>query len=387
MITTIRMKAETKQLGQSFQGKKPGIAKSLVYLLPLVIMSLWFSSCTKEEPKQEEAKAFMLSDTMMSRITLDTVKTETVRNELTLVGKVVPDENQVIKIFPLVGGNVEDVNVELGDNVKKGQKLATIRSGEVADFEREMIQAQSDLLIARKNLSSTEDLYESKLVPERDAISARQMVDKAQAEVNRMKEVFSIYGLGKSTNYTVKSPINGFIISKNVNRGMQLRSDNSESLFTVGQIADVWVMANVNESDIPRIKVGMSADVRTISFPDEVFKGKVDKIYNVLDPESKAMQIRIQLSNVGFKLKPEMHATVSLNFDEGGQMFAIPSQSIIFDRSKNWVMVFHSRSRIETRPVEVYRTLADRAYIKSGLKNGERVISKNQLLVYDALND
>jgi multidrug efflux pump subunit AcrA (membrane-fusion protein) len=147
MITTIRMKAETKQLGQSFQGKKPGIAKSLVYLLPLVIMSLWFSSCTKEEPKQEEAKAFMLSDTMMSRITLDTVKTETVRNELTLVGKVVPDENQVIKIFPLVGGNVEDVNVELGDNVKKGQKLATIRSGEVADFEREMIQAQSDLLI------------------------------------------------------------------------------------------------------------------------------------------------------------------------------------------------------------------------------------------------
>jgi len=381
------MKAETKQLDLSFYGNWPGVGKSLLYLCSAAFVGLWLSSCTKTEEKQEDAKAFMLSDTMMNRITLDTVKTETVKNELTLVGKVVPDENQVIKIFPLVGGNVEDVNVELGDNVRKGQKLATIRSGEVADFERQLIQAQSDLLIAQKNLSSTEDLYESKLVPERDAITARQMVDKAQAEVSRVKEIFSIYGLGKSTNYTVKSPINGFIIAKNVNRGTQLRSDNSESLFTVGQIADVWVMANVNESDIPRIKLGMSANVQTISFPDEVFKGKVDKIYNVLDPESKAMQIRIQLQNVGLKLKPEMHATVNLNFDEGGQMHAIPSQSIIFDRSKNWVMVFHSRSQIETRPVEVYRTLANRAYIKSGLKDGERVISKNQLLVYDALND
>lgn len=381
------MKAETKQFDLSFFRNEAGAGKNLLYLCSLAIVSLWLSACTKTEEKQDEAKAFMLSDTMMNRITLDTVKTETVKNELTLVGKVVPDENQVIKIFPLVGGNVEDVDVELGDNVRKGQKLATIRSGEVADFERQLIQAQSDLLIAQKNLSSTEDLYESKLVPERDAITARQMVDKAKAEVNRVKEIFSIYGLGKSTNYTVKSPINGFIIAKNVNRGMQLRSDNSESLFTVGQIADVWVMANVNESDIPRIKLGMTANVQTISFPDEIFKGKVDKIYNVLDPESKAMQIRIQLQNVGMKLKPEMHATVNLNFDEGGEMHAIPSQSIIFDRSKNWVMVFHSRSQIETRPVEVYRTLANRAYIKSGLKDGERVISKNQLLVYDALND
>lgn len=171
------MKAETKQLSQSIYGKGPGPGKSLVYVCSLAFISFWFGSCQKAEEKPEEAKAFMLSDTMMSRITLDTVKTEIVRNELTLVGRVVPDENQVIKIFPLVGGNVEDVNVELGDNVKKGQKLATIRSGEVADFEREMIQAQSDLLIAQKNLSSTEDLYESKLVPERDAISARQMVD------------------------------------------------------------------------------------------------------------------------------------------------------------------------------------------------------------------
>nr|WP_295922170.1 efflux RND transporter periplasmic adaptor subunit [uncultured Dyadobacter sp.] len=351
----------------------------------LGMAAAWTMSCCQQTADKEEAKAFMLSDSMMRQIRLDTVRTESVRNELTLVGKVIPDENRVIRVFPLVGGNVEEVDVELGDQVRKGQKLATIRSGEVADLERQMIEAQAELLIAQKNLSSTEDLYESKLVPDRDVTTARQMVDKAQAELSRVKELFSIYGISKSSNYVVRSPIDGFIIDKNVNRGTQLRSDNAESLFTVGQISDVWVMANVNESDIPKIRLGMPADIKTISFPDEIFKGKVDKIYNVLDPETKAMRIRIQLSNTSYKLKPEMHATVGLNFEEGGQMQAIPSQAVIFDRSKNWVLVFTSKSRIEARPVEVFRNLSQRAYISHGLTDGEAVVSMGQLLIYNAL--
>ena len=82
-----------------------------------------------------------------------------------------------------------------------------------------------------------------------------------------------------------------------------------------------------------------------------------------------------------------MHATVSLKFDEGGSMTAIPAGAVIFDRSKNWVMVFKNRSTIETREVTVYKMLNDIAYIRTGLKDNEQVISKNQLLVYDALND
>lgn len=352
-----------------------------------VVSSVMVTACQKKKPEMEEAKAFMLSDTMMKRIELASVVTEPVRSELTLVGKVIADENRVIKVFPLVGGNVENVTVELGDYVRKGQVLATIRSGEVADFERQMIQAQSEVLVAEKNLKTAEELFESKLNSQREVTSAKKEVENAQAELNRIKEVFRIYGLGKTQNYTVKAPIDGFVLSKNVNPGMQLRSDNNEQIFTVGQISEVWVMANVNESDIPKVKLGMMADIKTISYGDEQFRGSVDKIYNVLDPETKAMKVRIRLNNAGYKLKPEMHATVSLKFDEGGSMTAIPAGAVIFDRSKNWVMVFKDRSNIETREVDVYKMLNDVAYIRVGLKNDEKVIAKNQLLVYDALND
>lgn len=341
----------------------------------------------KPKPEPQEATAFMLSDTMMHRIRLDSVQMQPVRSELTLVGKIVADENRVIKVYPLVGGNVEAVKVELGDYVRKGQTLAIIRSGEVADLERQSLQAQSALLLAEKNLLVAQDLFESKLTAQPQVVAAQQEVDKAKAEVSRIREVFSIYGLGKTSTYTVKAPLDGFVIEKNVNQNMQLRSDNADNLFTIGQISDVWVLANVNESDIDRVRLGMKASVQTLSYPDRVFGGKVDKVFSVLDPGTKALTIRIRIANNDLKLKPEMHATVTLRYEDGGQMTTIPSGAVIFDRSKNFVMVFRSRTDIETREVTLLKSLGGVAYVRTGLKTGERVISQNQLLVYDALND
>lgn len=339
------------------------------------------------KPTPQEATAFMLSDTMLRKIRIDTAKIQPLRSELTLVGRIIADENRVIEVFPLVGGNVEAVKVELGDFVRKGQTLATIRSGEVADFERQNTQAQADLLLAEKNFRVAQDLFESKLNSQREVIAAQKEVERAQAEVNRIKEVYRIYGVGKSSTYVVKAPIDGYIIQKNVNQGTQLRSDNANSLFTVGQISDVWVLANVNESDISRVKPGMSAEMQTLAYPDELFRGKVDKLYTVLDPGTKAMTVRIRLPNPGLKLRPEMHATVTIRYEDGGQMATIPAGSVIFDKSKHYVMVFNSRTDIETREVTLLKSLGDVAYIRTGIKPGERVIAKNQLLVYDALND
>lgn len=351
------------------------------------IGGLFMLTSCDPKPAPDVAKAFMLSDTMMQRIRIDSAYQQPVRSELTLVGKIVADENRVIKVFPLVGGNVEDVRVELGDYVRKGQVLASIRSGEVADLERQIIQAQSDLLLAEKNLRVAEDLFETKLTSQREVVAAQKELEKAQAESNRVKEVSRIYGIGKASMYTVKAPIDGYVIEKNVNRDMQLRSDNADNLFTIGQINQIWVLANVNESDIRQVRTGMDASVQTLSYPDERFKGQVDKIYTVLDPNTKAMTVRIRLANQGMKLRPEMHATVTLRYEAGGEAATVPSSAVIFDRSKHYVLIFHSRSDIEVREVTVLKSLGDRAYISQGIKPGEKVISKNQLLVYNALNN
>lgn len=99
------------------------------------------------------------------------------------------------------------------------------------------------------------------------------------------------------------------------------------------------------------------------------------------------MKILIKLPNHGFLLKPEMNATVTIRHSENRELISIPSASVIFEKSRNWAMIFKSKTEIETRQIDVYRQLNGVTYITSGVKAGERVISKNGLLIYDALND
>jgi cobalt-zinc-cadmium efflux system membrane fusion protein len=168
---------------------------------------------------------------------------------------------------------------------------------------------------------------------------------------------------------------------------MLLRSDKTDNIFDIAEINDVWAIANINEGDIAQVQMDQKADVTTLSYPDRIFEGKVDKIYNMIDPETQAMKVRIKLNNEGFLLKPEMRATIKISYKENEKMIAIPSDALVFDKSKNFVMIFKSRNNIETRQVEVFRQVGDVTFIQSGLKIGEQVLTSNQLLVYDALND
>lgn len=355
--------------------------------LGIAIVSLSLISCKKENENPEIKTTFALSDTMFKTTTTALAKTEPLKNELTFYGKITADNNKSIDVYPLVGGSVIKVNVELGDYVHKGQVLATIKSTDIADFEKQSIDAKNDLLVAKNNLKVAQELFSGKLNSERDVLQAKSEVEKAQSQLSRVSEIYKIYNIKAGSIYEVTAPISGFIIQKSINQDMLLRNDRSENIFDIAEISEVWAMANVNEVDINKIKLGIEADVTTISYPDKVFKGKIDKIFNVIDPETKAMQARVKLQNPGYLLKPEMNANIKLSFYEDQSMIAVPSHAIIFDKSKNFVMIFKDRNNIETRQVEVYRQVGDTTYISSGLKENEKVITNNQLFIYDALND
>lgn len=115
----------------------------------LIALLLGIFSCTPKHI-EEEKKGFQLSDTLMNRIKVEKATVQAVQSELRLTGKVIADENNVVKVYPLLGGYVQSVYVQLGDFVEKGSPLAVIKSGEVAEFEKQLINAQSNLLIAQK---------------------------------------------------------------------------------------------------------------------------------------------------------------------------------------------------------------------------------------------
>lgn len=356
-------------------------------IIGIAIVSLSLTSCKKEVENPQTNSSFALSDNMLKTTTTAVAENQTLKNELSFYGKIIADNNKLIDVYPLVGGNVIKVNVELGDYVHKGQVLATIKSTDIADFEKQSIDAKSDLLVAKNNLKVATELFDGKLNSESDVLQAKSEVNKAQSQLSKIQETYKIYNIKAGSIYEVTAPISGFIIQKSINQDMLLRSDRSENIFDIAEISEVWAMANINEIDINKIKLGIDASITTLSYPDKVFKGKVDKIFNVIDPETKAMQARIKLQNPGYLLKPDMNANIKLSYNENQSMIAIPSKAIVFDKSKNFVMIFKDRHNIETRQVEVYRTVGDTTYITSGLKENEKVITNNQLFIYRALND
>lgn len=343
--------------------------------------------CKTEVKPTIENEAFVMSSKMMSTTKMATAEMAALTNQLNFYGNITADNNKMIEVFPVVGGYVTRVYVELGDYVQKGQLLATIKSTEVAGFEQESEDAKNDLTIAQNRLRVAKELFEGKLNTEREVIEAKGELNKAQSRLNRVRETYRVYNIKPNAIYEVRAPMSGFILQKNINQDMLLRSDKSDNIFDIAQIDEVWAMANVSESDIGLVKMGIDAEITTLSYPDKKFYGKVDKISNIIDPETKAMKARVKLNNVDFLLKPDMRATIKLSYTEDQKMIAIPASALIFDKSKTYVMVFKNRNNILTRKVEVFRQVGDIAYISSGLKQGERVLRTNQLLIYDALND
>lgn len=356
------------------------------YLVSLMML-LALASCKQHVEQDEQSTAFTMSDTMMKKCQFATVTLDSVQNELRLFGKIEPNNNQLAEVTSVVGGVVETINVELGDFVTKGQVLAVVRSGEIAAYQKEKLAAQSDVAVAEKNLQVARDMFAGKLASEKDVKAAEREMDIAKAELSRIDEVYKIYNLSNGSTFNITAPISGFIVQKNITPNEQIRADAAEVLYSIAQIDEVWAMANVNESDISKVQIGYSAAVRTLSFPDDVYRGRINKIFNAIDPETKAMKVQVRIPNSSYKLKPEMNITVTVHYSENQTMCSVPASAVIFDRSKNWVMVFKSRSEIETRQVEVYRSVNDTAYIANGINCGEKVISKNGLLIYDALND
>ena len=358
----------------------------LMVFAVMVITPAIFSACAGKVAEDPTAKV-RVNDTFFNYIKLDTVKVKQVENELALTGKVTYDESRVAKIYPFAGGIIESLKVQLGDYVNKGQVLAEIRSIEASDYSSQQVTAQANLNIAKKNLESAQNFYNSGLMSDKDFQAEADELKKAQGEYDRIKQITSIMGGDNNGLYKVIAPEAGYIVEKNATEKMEFRSDNSDCLFTIANLDDVYVVANVYESDIASVKLGYEALITTLSYPDEVFRGKIDKVYNVIDPDTKVMKIRISMHNPGLKLKPEMFANISLIFPENAKLPYIPSSAVIFDKNANWVVVYHSRDSIEARQVGIYKSFGPNTYVNVGLQPGEIVVAKKALLLYDALND
>ncbi len=369
--------------------------KKIIFILSATIVIIFSGSCSNKTSTETIAgQKFCIPDSLLKNVTFDTLRLSPEISELTLSGKITFNEDNVAKIFPLVSGHVSEVKVSLGDYVEKGQVLALIRSSDMAGYFNDYRTSQSELAIANKNLEVISSMQSSGVSSEKDVLVARNEYQKALSQFNKMREVLKINGSSFSINdsigsgYMIKAPISGFIAEKNINNGMDIRPDANDNLFTISDLRKVWAIANVYETDIPKIKSGNLAEVTTLSYPDKKLQGKVTRISNILDPDTKVMSVKILLENKDFSLKPGMFAHISIRISEHSKMLTIKSSSIIYEANKTYLLKFRGKCNVTEQLVNVVNTLDNRSFVKcDSLEENDIVIASNGLFIFTAINN
>jgi len=354
-------------------------------LFPVVMLILTGCPANRGRIAGTAENRFCIPDSLTGQVSFDTVRTQPVFNELKLIGKVTFDQDKVVRIYPLVSGIVTDVRVSLGSYVRKGEVLAVIKSTEMAAAENDINSSKASLASMEKSFAADSDLYRSGILSEREYIASRGELEKARSEYKRALTVISVYGSGPHSDYVIKAPVSGYVVEKFVNTSMQIRPDNNNNLFTISDLSKVWVLANVYESDIASISENEKVEVTTVSYPDRKFYGKIDKIYNVLDPDTRTMKVQIRLDNTDYLLKPEMFAVAMVYQTTNQKMKAIPASAVIFDRNQFWAVVYRNNCDLEIRNLNIVSTNPSWSYVRSGVNEGDIVITNRQLLLYNAI--
>ncbi len=352
---------------------------------------MWFAAVAvtgcKEPADAPVVEKFAITDSLISRLLIDTVQQSNKVSDLIFSARITAEEERMAVIFPTVSGRVNNVSVKLGDIVSKGQVLATITSAEMAEFDKQVITTAAELRTAERTLQQAEELFNNGLSSARELEEVKNDFLIKRAENKSAQAILKLYGGGSTGTYSIHSPLRGYVIERNVNSNMQLRADNNNSLFTVADLSQVSAIVNIYESDIPRIGEGDEVKIAILSYPDREFSGKIDKIYHVLDGESKVMNARVSIDNPQLLLKPGMLATVSIAAKSGNDLPLVNSRGIIFDNNRNYVLALSPSNTIEIKEVKVNRKARGKAYISEGLIAGDRIIASKQVFLFEALKD
>jgi Cu(I)/Ag(I) efflux system membrane fusion protein len=326
-----------------------------------------------EAKEQTEGLATVRIDpTRQQLIGLKTVHVE--RGEIggmwRTVGRVAIDETRVRHINVKVSGFVEHLHVDfIGRPVKKGDPLFTIYSPELYAAQEEYLLAlrtQKELARGGVLAQSGDDLLTS-------AKKKLELWDIPKAELERLEKTGRA-----SKNLTLYSPISGVVVKKDAVQGMKL--DAGAMPYEIVDLSSVWVLADIYESELRFMKVGMPASLSLKAFPERTFKGKVAFIDPMLDPSTRTVKVRIAFANPTGELRPEMFGEVTLS-SSSRIALRIPSDALIDSGTKHVVFVALGDGKFAPREVKVGNEAAGYTEIAEGLAEHDEIVTRANFLI------
>jgi membrane fusion protein, heavy metal efflux system len=308
---------------------------------------------------------------------------------LTVTGAVNPDVSRSVPVVSLASGRVVDIRTRLGDTVQKGQLLLKVQSTDISVAFSDYRQAVASYTLAKSQLDRARILYDKGAIAQKDLEVAIDIENKAtvirEAAIEKLKTL-GVADLEHPPSGIVDifAPIAGVVIEQNVTNGAGVKSlDNSPNLFTIANLDTVWVVCDVYENDLPFIRLGAYADVSLNAYPGKVYKGRINNIGTILDPNTRTAKVRLEMPNPGI-MRVGMFVSATFYGQQQETHAVVPATAVLHLYDRDWVYVPAGEGEFRRVEVTGRKMLPGNRQEVTGIQPGQQVVAKALLLQFTA---
>jgi RND family efflux transporter MFP subunit len=309
-------------------------------------------------------------------------------------GVIEPNAYREVVVTPVAPGRLTRVNVQLGEQVRRGQTIAQIYSPQLAEAQTRYLSAQAELDALTQQLRRTERLVEIGAASRQELEGVRATHTARATTIEGARAELVLLGMSTSaitslstpseitSTISVPAPIDGVITERNANVGLNV--DPATQLFTVVDLSSVWVVGHLYEKDFRLVRVGTPAQITTSAYPDTVLRGNVSYIDPELSAETRTARVRVEVTNREHRLRLGMFAELQLGDAGGGGSTAlVPRDAVqlVADRSVVYIADRAQSGRFIEHQVALGRQVGDHIEVLAGVRPGDDVVAQGSFFV------
>jgi cobalt-zinc-cadmium efflux system membrane fusion protein len=302
---------------------------------------------------------------------------------LNVTGVVQPDIARAVPVISMASGRVVEIKARLGDVVKKGQLLLKVRSSDVSGAYQVYLKAVNDERLARQQLQRAQILYDKGAVAKSALEQAEDTEQDAKVDLDTATEQLRLLGVDKdhaSGIVDIFAPISGVITDQQVTGAAGVQGLSGPNPFTISDLSYVWIICDVYENDLDAVHVGEYVDIRLNAYPNHLFKGRIDNILPVLDPNIRTAKVRIEVSNPDL-MRIGMFVTATFYGKQPVTRASVPATAILHLHDREWVYAPVSPGHFKRLEVVTGSMLpGGMQEVISGFKPGDQVVSNALVL-------
>lgn len=297
---------------------------------------------------------------------------------LRLPGRLIWNEDRTVRVAPQVAGRVLKIEAEIGSVVTAGQALAVLASPDFGQAQADARKAQADRQLAVQALERQRELHAAGIVADKDWQQTQAEAARAQAEAERAGRRLAGLG-GASDSYTLRSPLPGVVVERNLNPGLEFRPEQGgDPLFVVTDPTSLWLQLDAGETDVAALKAGEKIRLQVKQYPNEYFSGVIRHVGDFVDPTTRTIRVRGEVANADRRLKGGMFVTALVELPPT-QALHVRAGAVFLVGDQRYVFVEEAPGRYLRRPVQAGPERDGWVDILAGVNEGEKVIVEGNL--------